>query len=149
MTLAHFMRASVSALRPNLAVLAASRLAQARCYALDAAVKNRIDDLVQKEKLFVFMKGEPSMPMCGFSKAVIQVLEIHGVEAEKVPFFNVLSDEEIRQGIKEYSEWPTIPQVFINGEFVGGCDLMIEMHQNGELDDMLEEAGVARNVPTS
>ncbi|NEO28682.1 MAG: Grx4 family monothiol glutaredoxin [Kamptonema sp. SIO4C4] len=98
-------------------------------------VKERIDNLVKQDKIFVFMKGSKLMPQCGFSNNVVQILNIYGV-----PFstFNVLEDDEIRQGIKEYSNWPTIPQIYVNGEFIGGSDIMIEMYQSGELQQMLE-----------
>jgi len=86
------------------------------------------------------MKGVPEEPRCGFSNAVVQILRMHGVS--EYDSYNVLENESIRQGIKNYSNWPTIPQIYINGEFVGGCDIMIEMHQNGELVQQLEKAGI-------
>lgn len=86
------------------------------------------------------MKGTPAAPKCGFSNAVVQILDFHGVK--QYDSYNVLEDEDLRQGIKEYSNWPTIPQVFIDGEFVGGCDLMLEMHKNGELVDELQKVGI-------
>lgn len=86
------------------------------------------------------MKGTPAAPKCGFSNAVVQILDFHGVK--QYDSYNVLEDDDLRQGIKEYSNWPTIPQVFINGEFVGGCDLMLEMHKNGELVDELQKVGI-------
>lgn len=100
-------------------------------------VKERIDNLVKQNKVFVFMKGNKLMPQCGFSNNVVQILNTYAVPYET---FDVLEDQEIRQGIKEYSSWPTIPQVYIDGEFVGGSDVMIEMYQNGELKQMLEVA---------
>jgi monothiol glutaredoxin len=100
-------------------------------------IKQSIEQLIQDNKVLVFMKGTKLMPMCGFSNNVVQILNILGVSYETV---NVLEDEAIRQGIKEYSNWPTIPQVYINGEFVGGCDIMIELYQNGELQQMVEVA---------
>ncbi len=100
-------------------------------------VKEKIDNLVKQNKVFVFMKGNKLMPQCGFSNNVVQILNTYGVPFET---FDVLEDPEIRQGIKEYSSWPTIPQVYIDGEFVGGSDVMIEMYQNGELKQMLEIA---------
>jgi monothiol glutaredoxin len=100
-------------------------------------LKERIDGIVNQDKIVVFMKGSKLMPQCGFSNNVVQIINTCGV-----PFttFDVLSDPEIRQGIKEYSNWPTIPQVYINGEFVGGSDIMIELYQNGELPQMIELA---------
>lgn len=100
-------------------------------------VKAKIDNLVNQNKVFVFMKGNKLMPQCGFSNNVVQILNTYGVPYETC---DVLEDEAIRQGIKEYSNWPTIPQVYIDGEFVGGSDVMIELYQNGELQQMLEVA---------
>jgi monothiol glutaredoxin len=100
-------------------------------------VKARIDQLVKENKVLVFMKGNKLMPLCGFSNNVVQILNILGVPYETV---DVLEDPEIRQGIKEYSNWPTIPQVYINGEFLGGSDIMIELYQSGELQEMVEVA---------
>lgn len=88
------------------------------------------------------MKGTPDMPMCGFSRAVIQVMQVQGVKPELLKTFNCLEDQELREGIKEYSDWPTIPQVYVDGEFVGGCDIVINMHQSGELEDLLEKNGL-------
>ncbi|MEQ9668449.1 Grx4 family monothiol glutaredoxin [Coleofasciculus sp. G2-EDA-02] len=101
------------------------------------AVKERIDQLVNQDKIVVFMKGTKLMPQCGFSNNVVQILNTLGVSYETV---NVLDDPEVRQGIKEYSNWPTIPQVYVNGEFIGGSDVMIELYQNGELQQMVEVA---------
>lgn len=100
-------------------------------------VKARIESLVNNNKIMVFMKGTKLMPMCGFSNNVVQIINSLGVPYETC---NVLDDEEIRQGIKEYSSWPTIPQVYINGEFVGGSDIAIELYQSGELQQMVEVA---------
>jgi len=100
---------------------------------------NEISNLVKKNKVVVFMKGIPEEPRCGFSNAVVQILRMHGVTYDA---HDVLKDEELRQGIKDFSTWPTIPQVFINGEFVGGCDILLEMHKNGELIEELKKAGI-------
>ena len=104
---------------------------------MDSALKQRLDQLVGSSPIFVFMKGSKLMPQCGFSNNVVQILN-----AMAVPFetFDVLSDMEIRQGIKEYSEWPTIPQVYVNGEFIGGSDILIEMYNSGELREQLAVA---------
>lgn len=102
----------------------------------------RIKDTVTSNDVVLFMKGTKSMPQCGFSSKVAGVLNFMGVEYADV---NVLADEEIRQGIKEYSDWPTIPQLYIKGEFVGGCDIITEMTLSGELDEMLETNAVAYN----
>lgn len=100
-------------------------------------VQQRIDSLVQQNKIMVFMKGTKLMPQCGFSNNVVQILNVLGVPFETC---DVLSDSEIRQGIKEYSSWPTIPQVYVNGEFVGGSDILVELYQKGELQQMVEVA---------
>jgi len=100
-------------------------------------VQNKINDLIKNNKIVVFMKGSPESPMCGFSAQTIQVLRAVGAPLVGV---DVLSDPSIRQGIKDYTNWPTIPQVFINGEFVGGCDIVTEMFQRGELKKAVEAA---------
>lgn len=102
----------------------------------------KIEELVKNSDVVLFMKGTKSMPQCGFSSRVAGVLNFMGLEYTDV---NVLADEDIRQGIKDYSDWPTIPQLYIKGEFVGGCDIITEMTLSGELDSMLEESGVAFN----
>ena len=100
-------------------------------------VKAKIDKLVNENKIMVFMKGSKLMPQCGFSNNVVQILNTLGVPYETL---DILADPEIRQGIKEYSNWPTIPQIYINGEFVGGSDIAIELYQSGELQQMVEVA---------
>jgi len=99
--------------------------------------KERIENLINSNKIAVFMKGSKLMPQCGFSNNVVQILNVMGVPYET---YDVLEDPEVRQGIKEYSNWPTIPQVYLNGEFIGGCDIMIELYQNNELQQKLEVA---------
>jgi monothiol glutaredoxin len=100
-------------------------------------LKARIDALVQQNKIVVFMKGSKLMPQCGFSNNAVQILNSLGAPYETV---DVLQDYEIRQGIKEYSDWPTIPQVYVNGEFLGGSDILIELYQKGELQQLVEVA---------
>ena len=100
-------------------------------------LKERLDNLVKQHKILVFMKGNKLMPQCGFSNNVVQILNTLGVPYETM---DVLADYDIRQGIKEYSNWPTIPQVYIDGEFIGGSDVLIEMYQKGELQQMVEVA---------
>jgi monothiol glutaredoxin len=100
-------------------------------------LKQRIEDLINQDKVVVFMKGSKLMPMCGFSNNVVQILNMLGVPYQTV---DVLEDNDIRQGIKEYSSWPTIPQVYINGQFIGGSDIMIELYQKGELQQVVEVA---------
>ena len=101
----------------------------------------RIDDLVKQNEVLLFMKGSASFPMCGFSGRAIQILKACGVDPKAVKTVNVLDDAEIRNGIKEYSNWPTIPQLYVKGEFLGGSDIMMEMYSSGELDAMLDELG--------
>jgi monothiol glutaredoxin len=98
-------------------------------------VQQRIGDLVKSHRVVLFMKGTAQFPMCGFSGRAIQILKACGVSDLKT--VNVLEDEEIRQGIKSYSDWPTIPQLYVNGEFIGGSDIMTEMYQAGELQQAL------------
>jgi monothiol glutaredoxin len=98
-------------------------------------VQQRIDALVKGHKVVLFMKGNPQFPQCGFSGRAIEILKACGVTGLKT--VNVLEDEEIRQGIKSYANWPTIPQLYINGEFIGGSDIMTEMYQSGELKQEL------------
>jgi len=104
---------------------------------MDDRLRQRIEGLISSSPVFVFMKGNKLMPQCGFSNNVVQILHALGVPFET---FDVLSDGEIRQGIKEFSEWPTIPQVYVNGEFIGGSDILIEMYNSGELREQLEVA---------
>ena len=99
--------------------------------------QKRIDDLVKSNDILLFMKGTASFPMCGFSGRAIQVLKACGVDPKNVKTVNVLDDDEIRQGIKDYSQWPTIPQLYIKGEFIGGSDIMMEMYESGELRQVL------------
>ena len=98
-------------------------------------VQQRIDSLVKGNRVMLFMKGTAQFPMCGFSGRAVQVLKACGVN--DFGTFNVLEDEGVRQGIKDYAQWPTIPQLYVNGEFVGGSDIMMEMYQSGELQQVL------------
>ena len=98
-------------------------------------LKTRIEDLIQKNRVMLFMKGTRQFPACGFSNAVVQILKKEGVEFGT---FNILSDAEMRQGMKDFSNWPTFPQLYVGGKFVGGCDIVTEMHQNGELTTVLK-----------
>jgi len=99
-------------------------------------VKKQIESDIKSNKIMVYMKGTADQPMCGFSGRVVEILKSYNA-----PFktFNILEDENIRSGIKEYSDWPTLPQVFIDGEFVGGCDIVTEMHDNGDLAKLLKK----------
>ena len=100
-------------------------------------IQKRIDDLVKSNDILLFMKGTASFPMCGFSGRAVQVLKACGVDPKAIATVNVLDDDEIRQGIKDYSQWPTIPQLYIKGEFIGGSDIMMEMYESGELKKLL------------
>jgi len=99
----------------------------------------RIEELVKNHKVMLFMKGTKQIPACGFSNAVVQILKKEAVQFET---FNILADPEVRQALKEYSSWPTYPQLYVGGKFVGGCDIVTEMHQSGELSKELAAAGV-------
>jgi monothiol glutaredoxin len=99
--------------------------------------QQRIDTLVKGNEIVLFMKGNASFPMCGFSGRAIQILKACGVDSKGGTTVNVLEDDAIRQGIKDYSQWPTIPQLYVKGEFVGGSDIMMEMYENGELQQVL------------
>ena len=100
-------------------------------------VQQRIDQLVKTNDILLFMKGNASFPMCGFSGRAVQILKACGVDPKNIATVNVLDDQEIRQGIKDYSHWPTIPQLYVKGEFIGGSDIMMEMYDSGELQQVL------------
>ncbi|AFY68971.1 glutaredoxin-like protein [Thalassoporum mexicanum PCC 7367] len=104
---------------------------------MNPILKTKIEGQIKNNKIMIYMKGNPQMPQCGFSAAAVDVLKSIGQPFESV---DVLEDPEIRQGIKEYSNWPTIPQIYVDGEFIGGCDIMLEMHQRGELAPLINEA---------
>jgi monothiol glutaredoxin len=105
------------------------------------AVRERIDEIVGKNDVVLFMKGTVLFPQCGFSSRAVAILDHLGVPFETV---DVLQDPEIRQGIKDYSEWPTVPQLYVKGEFVGGSDIMMEMFQAGELQQLIEDKQIAK-----
>ena len=102
--------------------------------------RSRIDATVKGNDVVLFMKGTPLFPQCGFSSRAVAILEHLGVQYESV---DVLQDQGIRQGIKDYSDWPTIPQLYVKGEFIGGSDIMMEMYESGELGQLLQDQGVA------
>lgn len=103
-------------------------------------VQEAIGEAVKANEVLLFMKGTPTFPQCGFSSVVVQVLDYLGVEYQAV---NVLEDQAVREGIKAFSDWPTIPQLYVKGEFVGGCDIVKEMFEAGELKDFMAEKGIA------
>jgi monothiol glutaredoxin len=102
---------------------------------MDEALQQRIDIMVKSNKVFLFMKGNPVAPQCGFSAKVVEILSKY---TQDFGSFDVLSDETVREGVKEYSDWPTIPQLYINQKFVGGCDITMEMDQSGELGKLIK-----------
>ncbi|VDM08022.1 unnamed protein product [Wuchereria bancrofti] len=106
---------------------------------LPEALKVRIENMISSAPVVVFMKGTQLEPMCGFSKNVKLVLDFHEV---KFKDYNVLGDNDLREGIKAYSDWPTIPQVYVNGNFIGGCDILVQMHKKGEITDLFEKEGI-------
>lgn len=106
-------------------------------------VQARIADAVKGNEVLLFMKGSPLFPQCGFSSRAVAILDHLGVEYGSI---DVLQDQGIRQGIKQFSDWPTIPQLYVKGEFVGGSDIMMEMYESGELAELLEKAGVSRKA---
>ena len=106
---------------------------------LDPDISDRIQSEINSQDVVLFMKGTPVMPQCGFSASVVGVLSHIGVQFRGV---NVLEDEQIREGIKVYSDWPTIPQLYVKGEFMGGCDIVREMYETGELLEMLNTHGI-------
>lgn len=105
------------------------------------SVNERIDGIVKTNDVVLFMKGTPLFPQCGFSSKAVAILDHLGVTYESV---DVLQDMEIRSGIKEYSDWPTIPQLYVKGEFLGGSDIMMEMYEAGELQELVESQGLAK-----
>jgi monothiol glutaredoxin len=107
-------------------------------------IQDYIREQLAANPVVLFMKGTPQFPQCGFSATVVQILKQAGLT--KVAAFNVLESDELRQGIKDYANWPTIPQLYIKGEFVGGCDIVREMYESGELQQMLADAGVIDRV---
>jgi monothiol glutaredoxin len=107
---------------------------------MDVTVEERIRQEISDTPVVLYMKGSPVFPQCGFSAAVVQILSHLGIKFKGV---DVLSDPEIRQGIKEFSSWPTIPQLYVKGEFVGGCDIIREMFEAGELQQLFEEKGIS------
>ncbi|KAJ6570134.1 monothiol glutaredoxin-5 [Mycena vulgaris] len=135
------LRSTLTLSRPN--VLTSHRVA-ARFLSQEA--RSQIQSAISSTPVVLFMKGTPSHPECGFSRAVIQVLGLQQVPEDKLKTYNVLADPELRAGIKEFSEWPTIPQLYVNGEFVGGCDILLSMHQSGELEKFLEGANIIPKV---
>ena len=109
-------------------------------------IEQFIANEVKSNDVVLFMKGTPQFPMCGFSGQVVQILDHIGVSYKGL---NVLENDELRQGIKAYSNWPTIPQLYVKGEFVGGCDIIREMFQSGELQSLLKDKGVATKAPAT
>ncbi|KAG5974137.1 monothiol glutaredoxin grx5 [Claviceps digitariae] len=126
------------AARPAAAVRLPPSLSLLHHRLLSNETRSAIDKAVASAPVVLFMKGTPELPQCGFSATVIKILGMQGVNPAKFAAFNVLEDAELREGIKEYSDWPTIPQLYVDKEFVGGCDILRTMHTNGELAKLLE-----------
>ncbi|GAM84287.1 hypothetical protein ANO11243_022810 [Dothideomycetidae sp. 11243] len=131
-----------SAVRPRQNPLLSTRFNTLQRRLLSDETRQAIDKAVESSPVVLFMKGTPEMPQCGFSRASIQILSLQGVDPQKFTAFNVLEDQELRQGIKEYSDWPTIPQLYVDKEFVGGTDILMSMHQDGSLAELFEQKGV-------
>ncbi|EIW78500.1 glutaredoxin [Coniophora puteana RWD-64-598 SS2] len=135
------LRSSVSsALRASARGPSPLALAQQRWISND--MRTKLQSAVDAHPVVVFMKGTPDMPQCGFSRAACQVLSLSEVPEDKLKTFNVLEDQELRDSIKEFSDWPTIPQVYVKGEFVGGADVVIDMWRNGQFRALLEEHNI-------
>ncbi|ODA78225.1 hypothetical protein RJ55_05606 [Drechmeria coniospora] len=109
---------------------------------LSDQTRGAIDKAIASAPVVLFMKGTPEMPQCGFSRGVIQILGLQGVNPHKFAAFNVLDDAELRQGIKEYSDWPTIPQLYVENEFIGGADIVKNLFKTGDLGKMFEDKGL-------
>jgi monothiol glutaredoxin len=107
------------------------------------ALRTRIEELIHRNRVMLFMKGTKQFPACGFSNAVVEILKKEGVPFDS---FNILADPEVRQGLKEYSSWPTYPQLYVDGKFIGGCDIVTEMHQSGELSRELAAAAAEKTA---
>src|SRR5690606_10895405 len=114
--------------------LHARSLGEIRRWLMDADLRDRIQGTIDSSKVVLFMKGSKNFPQCGFSAQVVQILMQSGVDCKDV---NILTDPDIRQGLKEYSNWPTFPQLYVGGQFVGGCDIVMDLFQSGELQNLL------------
>ncbi|KAK5074046.1 monothiol glutaredoxin grx5 [Lithohypha guttulata] len=136
------LRGAVAALHPSstastLLPRSSQSLIQTRL--LSQEVRTAIDQAVASAPVVLFMKGTPETPQCGFSRTSIQILSLQGLDPRNFTAFNVLEDEDLRSGIKEYSDWPTIPQLYVNKDFVGGCDILMQMHKDGSLAELLSK----------
>ncbi|KAF8438987.1 glutaredoxin-like protein [Boletus edulis BED1] len=143
-----FLQTSASILSVTRNVLSSNLRNPAFRRFLSQEARAKIQAAVQQSPVVLFMKGNPQMPQCGFSRAAVQVLDIQGVPPEKLKTYDVLEDPELRSGIKEFSDWPTVPQIYVNGEFVGGCDILLGMHQSGELESLLEKHDIIPKIST-
>ena len=113
---------------------------------MDQNTKDKIQDIIDNHEVLLFMKGTPDFPQCGFSAQVVDILNYLGV---KFSSFNVLEDNNLREGVKEFSDWPTIPQIYINNEFIGGCDILREMLENNEIESFLKDNNVNYKISES
>ncbi|OQO02829.1 Monothiol glutaredoxin-5, mitochondrial [Cryoendolithus antarcticus] len=133
---------AAATLRPRRNPFLSPRFAALQKSFISTETRTAIDKAVASAPVVLFMKGTPETPQCGFSRAAIQILGLQGVNPQKFTAFNVLEDEELRAGIKEYSDWPTVPQLYVGKEFVGGTDIMMSMHQDGTLAKLFEDKEV-------
>ncbi|KAK7041703.1 monothiol glutaredoxin grx5 [Paramarasmius palmivorus] len=141
------LRSSLAAARPRSSLLFTSSILAAQCRLLSQEARSKLQEFVKAKPVVLFMKGTPQYPECGFSRAAIQILDLEGVDPSSIQTYNVLEDSDLRQDIKEFSDWPTIPQLYVNGEFVGGCDILLAMHKSGELEKFLQENKIATISP--
>ncbi len=110
------------------------------------SIQQQLKQVIEENEIILFMKGTPEFPQCGFSGRTAQILEACDVKYASV---NVLADDTVREGIKKYSSWPTVPQLYVRGEFIGGCDIMMEMYENGELEKLLKSGDTNSETPTT
>ncbi|PNY29541.1 Monothiol glutaredoxin-5, mitochondrial [Tolypocladium capitatum] len=134
--------AARTALRAPISPMSPPRFSPLQARLLSDQTRSAIDKAVASAPVVLFMKGTPEMPQCGFSRFVIQVLGVQGVDPQKFAAFNVLEDPGLREGIKEYSDWPTIPQLYVEREFIGGADIVKNMNDSGDLAKMFEDKGL-------
>ncbi len=102
-------------------------------------IKTKYKEFIQSKPVAIFMKGNPKFPMCGFSARTIDLLSESGLKPENLAHFDILEDEEMRSAAKEFSQWPTFPQLFVGGEFIGGCDIIVDLHERGELKNIIQK----------
>lgn len=136
------LRASVSQSASESSLRIQHSLRHISLRSLSTKEKSKVLNAIQSAPVVLFMKGTPSSPACKYSRNTIQILGYQGVDPIKFNSYNVLDDQELRDGVKEYSDWPTIPQLYLNGQFIGGHDLVVNLGENGDLAELLDQAGV-------